>query len=254
MNHNQLPSHNDYEREPQPIDFAKLTTELLESEDVKALPESEQGAFIMDHLLGRIVSAGPIESSKGQKTPLDLVRDMQDYATFATQRGHDVARTLITRQNGMRGMVDALSQDERVGSLWSDLENRIVGGYGSEVIAMSSPAMVGGYLDGKEDTNTKIVGAGWNQAIASEVNAYAMSGERPRWNNDVLLGSVNEDERKGQLKWMRYVDDAKTAGVDMNLVIRSADRLRIRRKAAEDLGRHVTGVSFPSVYDRMMNR
>jgi hypothetical protein len=253
MNHNQLNANGNYQQEPVPVNFAELTKSLLESEDVKGLPELEQGAFIMDHLLGRIVAAGPVESNAGQKSPLDLVRDMQDYAVMATHQGHEAARTLVTRKNGMRGMVDALSRDVRVGSLWLNLENRVTGGYGSDVIALSSIAMIDGYLDGKEEATTEVIGGGWKEALTDEVQAYAQGDEKPRWNADDLLGSDVEKIRKGQLAWKRSVEDAQRAGVDMNLVIRSADRLRTNHRAGQALGRRVASIMFTNPYDRMFD-
>lgn len=250
MNHNHFNGNGNYHQEAKPVDFAELATSLLENEQVKELPESEQGLYIVDQLLGRIVAAGPVESAVGEKAPLDLIRDMQDYALMATHRGHETARKLVTRKNGMRGMVDAMSLDGRVGSLWSGLESRVTGGgYGNEVTALSSIPMIDGYLDGINDASTQIVGAGWKDALLDEVEVYANGDERPRWNADNLLGSDVESVRKKQLEWKRSVDDAKRAGVDMNMVIRSADRLRTHRRAGEDLGRRVVGMIVKNPYD-----
>lgn len=249
MNHNQLNSNGNYQQEPKSVDFAELATSMLENEEIKKLPEAEQGPFIVDQLLGRIVAAGPVESGAGQKSPLDLIRDMQDYAKYARGAGADKARTLVTRKNGMRGMVDALSADGRIGPLWGNLESRVAA-YGTNDVAFSSLPMMSGYLEAIYDANTELTGSGWKDALLKEVNDYAMSDGRARWQADDLLSSDVEPVRRRQQEWQRNVQDAQTAGVDMNVVTRGAERLRTQRRAGEDLGSRAVGIMVTNPYDK----
>jgi len=241
MNPNRIANNANYDTNEPTVDLAGKARLLLDSEQIKQLPEHEQGQFIVDNLLGRIVAAGNVTSGVGEKTPVDMVKDLENFAKNSTSLGYDEARKLVTRKNGLRGMVDALSVDGRVGPLWTDLSRRLnTTKDAPNTVTMNSIAMMSGYLDGVEESYNGIVGSGWKDSILEETEKFSQDDVRGRWEARDLLSADNAFIRDGQQRWERAMADARTTGVDSNLVVRSAEHLRLKHRAGEHVGHTAT--------------
>jgi hypothetical protein len=255
MNPNHIPNNANYENKEPSVNLAEKAQLLLDNEQIKQLPEHEQGQFIIDNLLGRIVAAGNVKSGVGDKTPVDMVKDIEDFAKSSASDGYENALHLVTRKNGLRGMVHALSSDIRIGPLWTDLSRRLnVVHDSSNEVTMSSVPMISGYLDGIEESyhGEVIIGSGWKDTLLKETEEFSQSDARGRWQAQDLLSSDVASIRDNQLRWERAMADARTAGVDPNLVIRSAEHLRLKRRAGEDVGRAATAQAIEvTTYDHL---
>lgn len=243
MNPNRIANNANYDNNEPTVDLAEKARMLLESEQIKQLPEYEQGQFIVDNLLGRIVAAGNVKSGVGEKTPVDMVKDIEDFAKNSASDGYENALHLVTRKNGLRGMVHALSADVRVGSLWTDLSRRLnVAHDSSNEVTMSSIPMIRGYLDGIEESyhGEVIVGSGWKDVLLEETEKFSQDDVRGRWQAQDLLSADNAFIRDSQQRWERAMTDARTAGVNPNLVVRSAEHLRLKHRAGEHVGHTAT--------------
>ncbi len=175
------------------------------------IPPKQQGIMITDEFLGHIAAMGPVEATDGERlSEADLMRIIK--AVGAT---HDA--NVMPRANGLRFAFVILAQDVRTNhaDFWLSPELRL-GTEGSQGFA--SIDVLRGYLAGKAQMSEGEVDKAWVAKAMADVEALATSNEEWR-----LTG-----------EWWQ---DAEYAGVDMERVVATIDRLRLADRAPKDLGK-----------------
>ena len=105
-----------------------------------------------------------------------------------------------------------------------------------------------GVVNSKASESGKVTGSGWGNVIAEAIVDYATSTAVTtvgNWDSD-SMNSDNEYVRNKQKKYVDAVNQARYAGIDMALVVRSAEAMKRRNRSNIPIGGiALLGVSSP---------
>jgi hypothetical protein len=207
---------------------------LLDNEEVGRLPVAQRGRYVADRMVGATVaqwSKGAFRRDGKNPTPRDVLATVEsavngspDAVTWQQKIGG------ITRSGGVRVAAALMAQDARTGSILSSIGNAVH--EEDHDVTLRSPAQLEGYLYGMSDGEFQP----WQAPILKEVRRYVDStDDQPtaRWQHGVatsLRGADNEYIRENQKAWDEAASQAREAGVDMDMIVRSADAIRAGRE------------------------
>lgn len=237
---------------------AAAARDLLESGEIaQRLPEPrEQGQYITDRVIGDVVAAEQQGAfvGKPESTAEAVLRGVQllhgtslDPEDFMSKVGQ------ITQARGVRGAVALLADDDRTAGFLATAAAAIEKDEQGRV-TLTSLGQVEGYLYGMADGGPR----SWQQPIIAELARYATAPDdqkQARWRdeNSRLLGADNRYIRGEQQAWDEAVRAAREDGVDMSLVVRSAEQIRAERHDPQTLGAAAVGSVVPRPnFDRLL--
>ena len=221
--------------------FDSVASELLTNEQIRALPEIEQGRVIVDRFIGAVVRHGEVTGSQATYSPLDIIRGIDKLSLIGEKGMRE-----ITSTDGLRNAVYALAGDERVGREVGDLASRLSFDEKGRYV-LTSPAQIEGYLisGGSENIVNEPAGGvhmqmdGWMPVILEHTKHMAanpylgwMSYDRAReltTSSAPLLRNTGRD-------WEKALRSAEKVGVDVDLLQRSAEKVQARIRASHDMG------------------
>ncbi len=246
-NHNAFPVNHEAER---PMPIADSVDALLHDSALAKLNDYEQGKIITDRFIGSVVAMGDIESGGRTVTPVDslklvddLVSEANSEATWKTGLGY------ITRTNGMRQAVDMLGRDMRTGQHLADIQNRVE--QTRDGIALTSINQVDGYLAVKKGNDIND-GTNWRESLREAVAEYAHGKAPGPWDTQENASSDVAGVRQQQLEWDRASEYANNAGVDMELLKRSAEEMRYREQRSKDIGNRAISLAAGVDYKNLV--
>ena len=230
------------------------TTLLLGSDPrVLELPANQQGAFIVDRFIGGVVAEqqrgtfdGKTRERNGQAIPLTNAREVLtavDNAGNISDARPQWQDNLpyITRAGGLRAATDALLSDDRIGPMVGTMRDRLpIDSEGRPVL--DNIHQLEGYLYGISGNQA----ATWQATILGRVSDYAQrSAATPQvrqsanWHLDVrgdLLSSNSAIIRASQQEWDAAAAQAQQAGVDMDMIVRTAEHMADDARVARSAG------------------
>lgn len=222
-NYNKISSKDD-------IDLGTLTEKLLESEEIKKLPEDQQGVAIAGRFIGSVVRQGEVEIGRGDKIDARTALVMVQEAV--TKPELEDWSTAITRSNGLRSAALALAGDKRtvqlLGGLVENLRSTREPESSDRELTLTSLQQMEGYLYADTAANRAASGAASDWPSVLMVRADESVNQGHDWiNGQTDMAYLENDyiRRSGQ-EWNGAVDAAKQAGVDMDLLSRSVEHIR----------------------------
>lgn len=219
--------------------FDVVAQSLLADEQIRRLPQEEQGRVIADRFIGALVRHGEVKGSQTTYAPHEILHLMDNILT------PDDIRT-ITGTDGLRKAVNALALDERVGREFGTLMNRL-GRDDKNAYTLASTAQLEGYLvaGGRENYVKNPVGGvhtsfdDWVPIMLEHTQRMAenphmdwmsMGQARELMNSDLpLMKNTGRD-------WQKAILSAERVDIDVDLVRRSAERIQQTAKTGRDLG------------------
>ena len=225
--------------------FSEMTDKLLADQEILKLPPEEQGRVILDRFIGGVVRQGETTGTGAKYAAADVFQLMDAVSAEGAP-----ALQAITRTEGLRDSVAKLAQDERTAILFGSISSRVKsekGGTGDGELTLTSAAQIEGYLlQNETPTSYKPVGVGmgmpgetWVPVIMDRVQNMADS-TYATWMTDAqardLTTSSSDYIRHSGNDWRMAKTSATEAGVDMELVKRSAEELQRRVTGQHDLG------------------
>lgn len=238
---NNEPTTLNQEKEQEPKYFAAIADELILNKELQKLPGDERASVIVDRFIGAIVRRGDVQGRKDSFSPMDITKGM-DYISTAGVNG----LIEITSTDGLRGAVRNLGNDGDVARLFGQVSSRFnqdaEGKY-----TLTSAAQIEGYLlaGGEENIIREPVGGvdmqgdSWipvlveqTQRMAEDPNLEWMTDARAR----DLTGSSGELIKNTGRDWLTANSSARKAGVDVDLLRRSAEKVQSRTKDNHAMG------------------
>lgn len=258
--HNVLPIPTDVqERMRASGPLAKRVMDLLESPDeLRGMADDLQGRFIVDRFLGDLVATQQSGGLEGASHPvaLDSILRAIKEKSAAVERGEGDLSPFraITGASGLRFAVIALHEDPRTKPLLDKLGMRL------EKDEEGGPRLnrlpqLEGYLFGI----SKGARTSWLNTLVEQVAEYAnVDSETPRkpWdrhNGADLLSADLQGVRERQQKWDEAIQEAERAGVDPDLVTRSAEAIREFARLEGTTGHVAMSGVFPDGYAYMVS-
>ena len=238
---NNEPNVFNQENEPTPKYFDLIAHELIQDKALRELPGEQRGAVIADRFIGSVVRHGDVQGSKVSYSPVDVLIGMDDME----QAGLDGLRK-ITKTDGLRFAVRELSLDGDVIDLFGQMSQRL--GQDEEgKYTLTSPAQIEGYLLAGGDKNQIRNGVGgvdmpgddWIPVIVEHAQRMAQDPNM-RWTttNEAreLISSSGPLLKNSGRDWLMANSSARKAGVDVDLLRRSAETVQRRAKDSQDMG------------------
>lgn len=223
-----------YEQLPNgPIsDYIEAMLEQLKPADLEA---DKKGRIARDAFIGvTLRMQGKVE---GLETLRFISRSVGKKKTDGSPSGWQAA---LTRSGGLRRAVIALESDSDAKNDLANLEARVGTIHG---ITMQSFDQISSYLGittEQEDTldpAEKMIP--WKTIIQTELYKFVtIEGRMAAWTPKAneLLGSDVADVRHAQEEWLGASKIAEKAGIDVELLARSAEAIKMRYKITQDLG------------------
>jgi hypothetical protein len=182
----------------------------------------------------------------------------------ADQEGYVKAISSITKQEGLRKTVFDMSNDPKFSQVWGNLAERA--GYNPYVTAkgMGSMDMVGAYLDvrgsiasaehTKTGYNQASYDSSWKDVVLKQID-LAVKNPGQAWDKDSdLSASENDYLRQKGNEFNNALNKAQSAGVDVELIRQTVERLRIMRAQELSLGGEAIAHVRAAEYDRNILR
>ena len=228
--------------------------------------EHLDGIQASDCILGAIIARGPVEGKLDVHTPEMTITLMDKLGKVTNQEGYAKAISDITKQEGLRKTVFDMSNDLKFGPVWGHLAERA--GYNPNVTAkgMGSLDMVGAYLDVRSDIaaaehskgryNQASYDLSWKSVILDQVNLAVKNPGQP-WDKDSDLSASKDDylRQKGN-EFNDALNKAQSAGVNVELIRQTVERLRTLHAQEVSLGgeaiAHVRAAEFDRNIIRML--
>ena len=195
-----------------------------------------KGALAVDAFIGAAVALRPDTARDDLLAVGQLAQDSQT-GTLPWETGIRA----ITSTDGLRPSVLALLNNEYSSPLLANIVSRVEVGEQNGKIALTTLEQLDVYLgivNSKATESGKVTGSGWENVIAEAVVDYAISTAITpvgSWNSD-SMNSDNEYVRNKQKKYVDAVNQARYAGVDMALVVRSAEAMKRRNRSNIPIG------------------
>ncbi len=224
--------------------FDDYVGDLLHSKSVAELPIEQQGPAIFDHFIGALVRRGEINTSNETLSAADVLSHLD--SQVGTQDGFGLRA--FTQNYGLRNAVKLLAEDERTGAIFGNVNRRIHREEDGS-ITFTTPSQLEGYLASGGRANhvdnarggIEMEGDRWLGVMAEHAQRM-IDPTKP----DIKMANHQDarDMAKSDLPLIRntgndlamMLNSADKVGLDMELVSRSAERIRERAKTEEDLG------------------
>lgn len=214
-------------------DMLEATRAILDSEAIAQLDLSRQAEVIVDGFIGMLMRNGPIQGSNAIHTPSSVLETIDYIHNPENVNGIADPLEYFTSTNNLREAVRLLTSDERFGLLPGAVANRIYGDEQSGTITLTTPGQVVSYLSHGDNGITnptpgvEMHGDTWVRIIAERATA-----EGSEWIDNPYEGMIKSQNKtlrdKGN-EWRMAVASAKKAGVDMDLLGRSARYIKQNR-------------------------
>ena len=249
--HNVPIEQNETKQEIPELDV--IAKNLLNNSEIANLPEDEQGKVIMDRFIGTLVRRGGIMSKNahiGEMSPADVLRAMDAIGTLDE---HGMVRTVrnVTRTGGLRDGVILLAKNPRTGALFGNLASQLKQEFtqqGKEIYTLTTEAQVDAYIEaGGSQNDNKNAGRyenprAWIGPVMADFKAVA-SGQQAWLHTQTLATDLKDrhtitpEAYKREKELYNARTDAHFAGVDIELLRRSAEYMRQRDESVkQDLG------------------
>lgn len=225
----------------QPEDSFRLDTvaqKLIEDETLLELAPADRGVVIVDRFIGSLVRHGRVQGSNQSYAPKRVLEKMDNLSRL----GVDGLRE-ITRTDGLKDAARDLALDQDAAKLFGSLSERLAANEEGGLV-LTSVAQIEGYLlAGGSDNNyiTKPIpgvdmpGVNWIPVVAEYVQK--MSDNDLSWITDhearELTTSSSDLIHNTGRDWAMAKSSALKAGVDMDLIARSAEYIKQERKSSD---------------------
>jgi hypothetical protein len=224
--------------------FDTVAHELLDDETLNDLSPRERAEVIADRFIGSVVRHGDVQGSKQSYSPDNIIGRMDLVGTTSgTEQYENLMR--ITGTNGLRSAVMELVSDEDVATLFGQLKERLSVGEEGEY-TLTSPAQIEGYLlSGGEKNDVKgnfgedIMAEQWVPVVLEHVDQLAQKPGlewRTRTEARELIKEGGELSKNTGRDWLVALDAAEKAGVDVNVIRRSAEKIQRHQKDRQGFG------------------
>jgi len=237
---NNEPTIFNQEKAPKPKYFEAITDALLRDEELRRLPGDQRGAVIVDRFIGSIVRHGEVQGSKTNYGPADILAGMD-----AVGKGTgDIME--ITGTDGLRKSVLELADDKDVARMFGQMSARLSHDAKGDH-TLTSSAQIEGYLlaGGAENKivdatpGVDMQGDSWIGVIAEQTQRMAQDPNLDWITNtqayDLMKSSGPLLKNSGR-DWMMANSSARKAGVDVDLIRRSAEHVQRRNKDGNLMG------------------
>ena len=238
---NNEPTISNIEQQAAPKYFEAYAKQLTNDESLRELPSVQRAAVIADRFIGSVVRHGEVQGSQVSYSPGDVIKGMD----LVSKTGAYGLKE-ITNTDGLRKAVLELSTDSDVALLFGQMSNRLSEDADGKY-TLTSPAQIEGYLlsGGAQNKITNPVGGvdmegdTWIPVIIDHAQRMA---ENPglTWTttNEAreLIGSSGPLLQNTGRDWLKANSSAIKAGVDVDLLRRSAEKVQRRTKDSHDMG------------------
>ena len=238
---NNEPTILNQEKEPNSKNFETIARELIQDETLLELSGDQRGSVIVDRFIGSIVRHGDVQGSKVSYSPADVLTGM-DYMSHTSVNG----LREVTNTDGLRNAVRELSNDGDVYQLFGKISPRLSQDEEGKY-TLTSPAQIEGYLLAGGDKNQIRNGVGgvdmpgdsWIPVIVEHTQRMAQNPNMHWTTNSEAYGRINSSgpllKNTGR-DWLMANSSAQKAGVDVDLLRRSAETVQRRAKDSHDMG------------------
>jgi hypothetical protein len=232
---------NNQEKESKLNGFDSIAKDLINDPELQELPGVQRGTTIVDRFIGSIVRHGELQGSKTSYSPADILAGIDNVSSLG-----EYGLKEITNKENLRVAVANLSMDPDVAKLFGQMSGRLsqdeAGAY-----TLTSTAQIEGYLlAGGEKNYTKnpvggvdMHGDSWipvlmehTQRMADDPYNHWISADHAR----ELVGSSAPLIKNSGNDWQQANSSARKAGVDLDLLRRSAEKVQDRVQSGHDLG------------------
>ena len=238
---NNEPTITSPEKEAELKHFEAFTQSLINDESLRELPDVQRASVIADRFIGSVVRRGELQGSALSYSPGDVLKGVD----LVSHTGAFALKE-ITNTDGLRKAVLALSLDSDVAPLIGQMSNRLSQDAEGQY-TLTSAAQIEGYLlsGGKENKITNPVGGvdmegdSWIPVIIEHTQLMAENPGLP-WTTAAqareLMNSSGPLLKNSGQDWLKAQSSATKAGVDVDLLRRSAEKVQRRTKDGHDMG------------------
>ena len=238
---NNEPTIFNQENEPAPKYFDAIAHELIQDKTLLELPGGQRGAVIVDRFIGSVVRHGDVQGSGELYSPAAVLDGMDAIKNYSVNGFRK-----ITGTDGLRSAVRELSLDSDVMNVFGDISKRLSQDEEGKY-TLTSPAQIEGYLLAGGEENQIRNGVGgvdmpgddWvpvivehTQRMAEDPNVHWTTSSEAR---DLINSSGPLLKNTGR-DWLMANSSARKAGVDVDLLRRSAETVQRRAKDSQDMG------------------
>ena len=238
---NNEPTISGQEKEPNSKNFDAIANELLMDKTLQELPGDQRGVVIVDRFIGSIVRHGEVKGSSASYSAADVLEGMD----YISQAGLNGLRE-ITNTDGLRNAVRDLSNDGDVARMFGQMSQRLSQDAEGEY-TLTSPAQIEGYLlaGGQKNVIRDAVGGvdmqgdSWIPVLVEHTQRMAESPDinwKTKSDAYGLIGSSGPLLKNTGRDWLMANSSAQKAGVDVDLLQRSAERVQRRAKTENSMG------------------
>lgn len=201
---------------------------LMADERLNGLPGEERGKVIVDRFVGQLVASGGVKTSEGLRSPTDVLTDIRSaLITSHDEETWNKSLMTFTRTDGLRFSVSEFGKDIDTTGWLAHNQGDLLKVDEKGATTLTSLHQLEGYVYAATERDEP-----WKKTILSEVQQYAQSKNMPgRWETGVrreLLSSDVPLVRQSQQRWESDAREAREAGVDMDVIARTANELRAR--------------------------
>ena len=229
------------ENEAAPKYFDAIAHELIQDKTLHELPSGQRGAVIVDRFIGSVVRHGDVQGSGELYSPAAVLDGMDAIKNYSVNGFRK-----ITGTDGLRSAVRELSLDSDVMNVFGDISKRLSQDEEGK-FTLTSPAQIEGYLLAGGEKNQIQNGVGgvdmpgddWvpvivehTQRMAEDPNVHWTTSSEAR---DLINSSGPLLKNTGR-DWLMANSSARKAGVDVDLLRRSAETVQRRAKDSQDMG------------------
>lgn len=216
---------------------AHVEAVMHETQQADLAPD-ERAGVLADHLAGAALRTG----EDAEQTQLML-------RAVSTLAGSEKWQGKFTRQNGLRRTLVHLDTDTDGKVALGTVGHRLTNDAEGRVL-MTSLDQLAGYVSPKTEQEAQAVSGldkavPWKDELIREFTDYvAIPGRKEAWKAADNLGSEVSSVKESQQQWERAQEIAKRAGLDVDLLTRSAEFIK---KHAEISGKKVGGLALRAV-------
>jgi hypothetical protein len=218
---------------------------VMHDQEVGLLPEEQQGSVLTDYFIGELVGVGEAAIDRVPASPGHILDELNRGVELDTW---DQTMGALTRENGLRWAAFILGGDTRTGGKIKDMPMRFVRYGDGSAMALASYEQVAGYLDGV--TAGEAQPPSWKSVLMDMVQQHQAEspGHIDSWrgySSDLLTSQVPL-VHDNQLKVARALKEASESGVDLQLLLNSAEKI----SSLEDAGGYAGSVDVARAIQR----
>jgi len=237
-----------------PRPYAELVEHLLRPGTLKDVSPEQEGEVIVDRFIGQLARSKGVVDAEGRLGAGDALLMMDRITNLSRQKGgipFEKGLTFFTRNEGLREAVSLLADDRRTGQFFGDMLKRI-GITDKGEPTLHTLSQIEGYLyaDVKTPEGAQTT-ANWQDTVMSRISDYVTGrSAEPAWKLKELAGADAEGIKNRQMAWEQAAASARSVGVDMELIQRSAEETRALHERQADVGTVALQGALPN-YDQM---